>query len=194
MKIDLSKCVICISDEEEFSDENYIKSNKLTILKTGVGKVNASMKLSYYLKNNNPEYIINLGSCGSIDFKVGDIVNPIKFIQADIDVTKFGYKKYQTPKEENIFVETKEFIIELPHPICKTADKFEDNMKRDSLFENDKIIFDMEAYSLVKTANLYNKNFIAIKYITDSGDSNDQNKNVKNCTESFKEFLNKIKI
>ena len=47
----------------------------------------------------------------------------------------------------------------------------------------------MEGYALCKVCNYLNKKFISIKYVTDNCDEKKQNKNVKNCTEMFTEFL-----
>ena len=71
------------------------------IIHTGVGKVNAAYNLTKKLESMNrlPSYIINYGTAGSKDLKIGEIVDCTKFIQHDMYLKEFGLNPGQTAFE-----------------------------------------------------------------------------------------------
>jgi adenosylhomocysteine nucleosidase len=77
-------------------------------LYTGVGKINATYKLTelfgtYHsrpaVRRNHP-LVINYGTAGSRELPVGELVDCTRFIQRDMDCTGFGILKGQTPFED----------------------------------------------------------------------------------------------
>ena len=75
------------------------------ILYTGVGKVNATFKLTKRLSGEvvsgfAPKLVINYGTAGSRKIKKKTLVDCTKFVQRDMDVTGLGFMRGETPFED----------------------------------------------------------------------------------------------
>lgn len=75
--------------------EGKIGKQKIVLVKCGVGKVNAARTTQIMIDKFDIEYIINIGSAGSINDKIkyGDIVIGKYVLQHDFDITAFGHEK-----------------------------------------------------------------------------------------------------
>ena len=146
------------------------------VLYTGVGKVNATYKLTERFSTydsrpavrRNHELVINYGTAGSRKLPIGELVDCIKFIQRDMDVTGLGFMKHQTPFEspnDMVIRFTPEFNPIGKHYVCGTGDNFVDNIEDEIEYVD---VFDMEAYALAKVCSYYYVSFISFKYITDN--------------------------
>ena len=164
------------------------------VLYSGVGKVNATFKLTERLTDYNwakPKLVINYGTGGSRELQIGELVDCTKFIQRDMDVTGLGFMKGQTPYEKDIPI-----ILDYDHvefnPIgkklrCGTGDNFvQDSMGSYS------DVYDMEAYALAKVCWLFNIPFISFKYITDNANEASPKDWEDNCSDGIKEFKGKV--
>ena len=165
------------------------------VLYTGVGKVNATFKLTQkfvkfgsYVPYN---LVINYGTAGSRELPIGELVDCTKFTQRDMDVTGMGFIKGQTPFEKEVPI-----ILDYDHvefnPIgkklrCGTGDNF---VQTDKDTYSD--VFDMEAYALAKVCYHYDINFISFKYITDNADEHSAGDWVDNCSDGVRKFKKKI--
>jgi adenosylhomocysteine nucleosidase len=169
------------------------------ILYTGVGKVNATYKLTERLTDYNytkPKLVINYGTAGSRKSPIGELVDCTKFIQRDMDVTGLGFMKHQTPYEspnDMVIRCTPEFNPIGKNYTCGTGDSFVENIEKgDSNID----VFDMEAYALAKVCRYYEVPFISFKYITDNVDEHSPKEWEENCSDGIGEFrervLNKI--
>jgi len=182
--------------------DNYFDDER-QILYTGVGKVNATLKLTQRLHSSHlhympkmPELVINYGTAGSRKIKKGQLVDCTKFIQRDMDVTGLGFMKHQTPYEspnEMVVRSTSEFNPIGKNYTCGTGDSFVENIEKgDSNID----VFDMESYALAKVCYHYDISFISFKYITDNANehsSKDWEDNLGDGIVEFKErVLNKI--
>ncbi len=182
--------------------DNYFDDER-QILYTGVGKVNATLKLTQRLHSSHlhympkmPELVINYGTAGSRKIKKGQLVDCTKFIQRDMDVTGLGFMKHQTPYEspnEMVARSTSEFNPIGKNYTCGTGDSFVENIEKgDSNID----VFDMESYALAKVCYHYDISFISFKYITDNANehsSKDWEDNLGDGIVEFKErVLNKI--
>jgi adenosylhomocysteine nucleosidase len=168
------------------------------VLYTGVGKVNATLKLTQRLHSSHlhylppmPKLVINYGTAGSRELPIGELVDCTKFTQRDMDVTGMGFIKGQTP-----FENLTPMILDYDHvefnPIgkklrCGTGDNF---VQTDKDTYSD--VFDMEAYALAKVCHHYKVPFISFKYITDNADEHSPKDWVDNCSDGVREFKNKI--
>lgn len=154
---------------------------------TGVGKVNAAMKATQVLANSRhyeteDTLIMNYGSAGSTILPVGTLAECRYFVQQDM-ITPFG-EKYSTPFDELISSKLKEPVLEFGHGyMCRTQDKFETNPNG---------IFDMEAYSIAKVCKLNRFDFVAYKYISDGGNSDEWDTNHSKGIEKFLDMLNEL--
>ena len=169
------------------------------VLYTGVGKVNATFKLTQKFGKYGSyipyDLVINYGTAGSQhwEYSKGDLVDCTRFVQRDMDVTPLGFKLGQTPFEEDIPIilqSESEFNPIGKRALCGSGDSFvQDKTMGD--------VVDMESYALAKVCKLYDVPFISFKYITDTADSdasNDWEENVgKGIVEFKKKVLDKLK-
>lgn len=74
-----------------FSGE--LNNKSVTLLKSGIGKVNAAIGTTLLIEKFTPTHIINTGSAGGFDtdLEVGDVVVSTDVFYHDVDVTAFGY-------------------------------------------------------------------------------------------------------
>ena len=195
--------IVCALEQETQGQlDNYFDDER-QILYTGVGKVNATLKLTQRLHSSHlhymppmPKLVINYGTAGSRKSPIGELVDCTKFIQRDMDVTGLGFMKHQTPYEspnEMVIRCTSKFNPIGKNYTCGTGDSFVENIEKgDSNID----VFDMESYALAKVCYHYDISFISFKYITDNANehsSKDWEDNLGDGIVEFKErVLNKI--
>ncbi|MBD3816475.1 MAG: 5'-nucleosidase [Halothiobacillus sp.] len=146
---------------------NRLDQFGLPILYTGVGKINAAIKVGEILSRTNEEYIvINLGSAGSHQYPAGETLCITRFFQHDMNATALGFDPGQTPFEEDTHITGSLTIPGIKQATCFTEDSFVTERHPDLSLE----VIDMEAYSLAKTCRHHNAEFIALNFITDGAD------------------------
>ena len=172
--------------------------NKLddwNLIYTGVGKINATLKLTEYLNDfqfSNPKIVINFGTAGSRKIPIHTLVDCTRFIQRDMNTVGLGFPRGITP-----FEQSSAYAMDFSHIanpidknyICGTGDNFVDNISTEM---EEVEVFDMEAYALAKVCWRYKVDFISYKYITDNVDeqsSDDWEKNCSKGVDKFKEIL-----
>ena len=169
-------------------------------LYTGVGKVNATFKLTKRLSGDfplqgavsefAPKLVINYGTAGSRKIKKKQLVDCTKFIQRDMDVTGLGFMRGETPFEKDI-----PFVIPSKcnfNPIgrnatCGSGDNFVED--RTQYYGE---VVDMEAYALAKVCYMRDVPFISFKYITDGADEQAHEDWEANLADGIEEFKNKV--
>ena len=162
------------------------------VLYTGVGKVNATLKLAQKLFRSYIPYdlVINYGTAGSRKYKQGELVDCTKFVQRDMDVTGLGFMKYQTPFENEIPIQLDYDHVDF-NPIGKKAScGSADNFVRGKKQYGD--VVDMEAYALAKVCRSYDVPFISFKYITDEADGEAGVNWERNVSKGIVEFKEKV--
>ena len=184
--------IVCALEQET---QGQLGDYDPDVIYTGVGKVNATYKLTSYLESFG-EYmpykiVINYGTAGSRDLPIGELVDCTKFTQRDMDVTGMGFIKGQTP-----FENLTPMILDYDHvefnPIgkklrCGTGDNF---VQTDKDTYSD--VFDMEAYALAKVCHHYKVPFISFKYITDNADEHSSKDWEDNLGDGIVEFKEKV--
>ena len=189
--------IICALEQET---QGQLGDYDPDVIYTGVGKVNATYKLTSYLESFG-EYmpykiVINYGTAGSKELPIGELVDCTKFIQRDMDATQFGFFKGQTPFEDTEIVLdfNSEFNPIGKHYTCGTGDNFVDKIENEIVMID---VFDMEAYALAKVCRYYDVPFISFKYITDNTNEysvGDWKDNLADGIVTFKEqILKEIK-
>ena len=169
------------------------------VLYTGVGKVNATLKLTQKFGKYGSyipyDLVINYGTAGSRKYKKGELVDCTKFIQRDMDVTGLGFQRGETPfeKQPPLVIETESLFNPIgKNATCGSGDSFVED--RSQYYGE---VVDMEAYALSKVCYHYQIPFISFKYISDGADDNandDWDENVSKGIEVFKkEILEKLK-
>ena len=188
--------IVCALEQETVGQlEDY------DVLYTGVGKVNATYKLTQKFGKFGSyipyDLIINYGTAGSRKSPIGELVDCTKFIQRDMDVRGLGFMKHQTPYESPngmVILYRTEPPSPLFNPIgknytCGTGDSFVESLEKgDSNID----VFDMEAYALAKVCRYYKVPFISFKYITDGANESSPKDWGKNLTDGIKEFKEKV--
>ena len=185
--------IVCAIEQET---QGQLEDHK--ILYTGVGKVNATFKLTQRLHSSHlyylplmPKLVINYGTAGSRELPIGELVDCTKFTQRDMNATSLGLMQGQTPFEN--FIPT---VLDYDHvefnPIgkklrCGTGDNFVDNN-----INSYSDAFDMEAYALAKVCHHYDIPFISFKYITDNANEHSAGDWVDNCSDGVREFKEKV--
>ena len=172
--------------------ETQGRLNTWDTLYTGVGKVNATYKLTQFIESWGTEFpynlVINYGTAGSRKIKKKTLVDCTKFIQRDMDVTGLGFMRGETPfeKEPPLMLESRpDFNPISRHATCGSGDSFVED--RSQYYGE---VVDMEAYALAKVCYLYDVPFISFKYITDGADEQaheDWEKNLADGIQKFKE-------
>jgi adenosylhomocysteine nucleosidase len=180
------------------------------VLYTGVGKINATYKLTelfgtYHSRpaiRRNYEVVVNYGTAGSRELPIGELVDCTRFIQRDMDATQFGFFKGQTPFEDSEIVldfRNKPFNIDYSredhintikkHLVCGSGDNFVDNVENEIVMVD---VFDMEAYALAKVCSYYHVPFISFKYITDNANEHSVGDWKDNLGKGINEFKERI--
>ena len=175
----MSRILIVSALRQELSDID-------DVLYTGVGKVNATYKLTELLTRvygkDRFDLVINYGTAAS---KIhSGLVDCTKFIQRDMDATALGFEHWETPFED------KPSMIDFSHiknPInknlcCFTGDSFMTDIKTLD-------VVDMEAYALAKVCRNFDIDFVSYKYISDDGNADDWEENCSKGAEEFKKVL-----
>ncbi len=193
--------------------DGKIGNQKIILVKSGVGKVNAARTTQIMIDKFDIDYIINIGSAGSIndEIKYGDIVIGKFVLQHDFDITAFGHEKGYI---SNIGVK-----LESNTKLIKRCEYVIKNMKEDSykcvvgtiatgdIFCTSKKMKDkirtkfnadcveMEGAAIAQVAYLSNTPFIIIRSISDSPNEENQidfNKYLKMAADRCAIFIENL--
>lgn len=146
----------------------------------GVGKVNAAATTAEIIQFFRPNRIINFGTAGGITVSHG-LHKCGKFLQRDMLCEPLGFKKGQTPFENEIIIETGDGVL------CSSGDNFVTNAV------NDADVVDMEAFAIAKICKTRLIDFLCYKYVTDSANENAPKDWSELIAEGEKEYLRIIK-
>ncbi|MGD7044053.1 5'-methylthioadenosine/S-adenosylhomocysteine nucleosidase [Jeotgalibacillus proteolyticus] len=180
-----------------------IKNIDVVLVKSGIGKVNASMTTTILHERYQPDVIINTGSAGGFDpaLNVGDIVISTEVRHHDVDVTAFGYEYGQVPNLPAAFkanptlqaqaAEHAALIngIQVVSGLIATGDSFmNDPVKVEALRNKfvDLQALEMEAASIAQVACQYETPFVIIRSLSDIAG--------KESDLSFDQYLEKAAV
>jgi adenosylhomocysteine nucleosidase len=104
-----------------------IQNKDITLLRCGIGKVNAAVGCALLIQNFKPDCVINTGSAGGINpkLKMGDAIISTGLIYHDVDVTAFNYAPGQLPGQPQIFPAEERYI--------KIAEEAVDELKTEKI-------------------------------------------------------------
>lgn len=149
-------------------DESQGRLEALTedLLYTGVGKVNAAFKLSAELSRRQlqhrlPDLVLNLGSAGSHQFDLLQLVNCTRFVQQDMDATALGFALGQTPFEPDAELKGLQFP-----PLMTSRLYSSDRFITDTAANLS--VLDMEGYALAKVCQHFQVDFGCVKFVSDN--------------------------
>lgn len=170
----------------------------VTLLKSGIGKVNAAIGTAILLHEFKPDCVINTGSAGGFDpeLTVGDVVISDRVLHHDADLTIFGYQPGQLPGMPPAFIPdtllsaiAEDCISQLDgvqavHGLIATGDSFMNQAEKvEATRQNfpDIKAVEMEAAAIAQTCHRFEVPFIVIRALSDIAG--------KESNISFKEFL-----
>ena len=164
--------------------------NGIPIFQVGIGKINSASNLTEILWNEEPDVVINFGSCGNLkDFKVGEVIE-VGTTYNNIDVRPFA--------EYGCTPETKYCEIKLSNSgvKCFTTDQIYDNTRTD--YANKYLeminycdIVDMEVYALAYVCKQRNIPFYSYKWVSDDGNIDTWEENAAIGFKNFKQVIYK---
>lgn len=144
----------------------------IPVLYCGVGKVNAAWaltrRLAEYRHAGAPlPHVLNFGTAGSRNHRIGAFVECHAFVQRDMDVTGLGVPLGTTPFDADVpaQLEFPTLFAQLPRAICATGDSF-----ATTACPVPCDVLDMEAYALAKVCWFERARFTAVKHVTDTAD------------------------
>ena len=150
---------------------------------TGVGKINAAIKLMELINLYNPKKIINYGTVGSLNKSLNGLIKCTIFKQRDMDARGLlNFELGETPFDPISTIKFSEYGY-----ICGTGDNF---VKDKCEIKCD--VVDMEAYSLAKICKIYNIEFECYKFISDYANNNANDDWINNYSKGAKLFAIKF--
>ncbi len=169
--------------------------NAYDVVYTGVGKVNATYKMTKFVESWGSEFpydlVINYGTAGSRKIKKKTLVDCTKFVQRDMDVTGLGFMRGETPFEEEpplmLDFGITPFNNIKRRAVCGSGDNFVED--RTQYYGE---VVDMEAYALAKVCHLRGVPFVSFKYITDGADEQAHEDWETNLADGIIEFKEKV--
>lgn len=191
--------IIVAEDEEFFAIENIVKNisikiiydlefltgvinkSNIILVKSGVGKVNASRTTQILIDKFDVDYVLNVGSAGSVndELNIGDVIVAREVVQHDFDVTAFGRDKGFIPGVGKYF-QSNEILfdklinlnisnINLKSGVIASGDQFITNidLKNSIAFEFNADCVEMEGGAVAQVCQMAGKPFCIIRSISD---------------------------
>ncbi len=156
----IMKILIVYAIPQEKIEVN-IPNAEVIYVETGMGKVNAAKKTMRAICEYHPDMVINIGSAGTLNHKVGDIFVCNHFIDRDLrKVTLDGVVseiEFGNDAINRIFTGR-----DLMYGTCNTGDSF---ITQGNDIEGD--VIDMESFAEADVCREMGVPFFAVKYVTD---------------------------
>ena len=130
-------------------------------LQTGIGKMRSAHYLTEAITGFNPDVVVNIGTSGSIQHKVGDVFFCTQFIDRDIDRVKCLGLSSRVDTSITLMDKgvAQSWVNE---GTCNTGDSF---VTADTDLAGD--VIDMEAFVQAWICEKKGIPFVSIKYVTD---------------------------
>lgn len=160
-----------------------LQKNNIFLIKSGIGKVSASIASMLLIHFFKPNIIINIGSAGGLHdkLKIGDIIIPNQLCYYDVNLTQFGYCIGQIPnypirfninkKLYNILKETAiKFRFKFVTGLLVTGDSFvsgDDLINKVKFQFSSAIAVEMESAAIAQVCYQFHTPLIIIKSISD---------------------------
>lgn len=194
MEVEVSKLKEMLQDTEikNKAGMTFVSGNlngkPVVVVRSGIGKVNASICTQILADVYKVNYIINTGVAGSLhnEINIGDIVLSKDALQHDMDATGFGYAVGVIPQMEKSIFEADERLIQIAEKCIKeditdinafvgrvvSGDQFiSDKGKKKWIVDNFQgYCTEMEGAAIAQAAYLNNIPFIIIRAISDKAD------------------------
>jgi nucleoside phosphorylase len=180
----MNSCYI-VALKDEVNSINSI--NDLPVFYSGIGKLN-SILLLHRLAIKGYNNFINIGSCGSKNYKIGELLK-VGLAYEDFDARPL----LEYGKSSSNHIDKHILIDKTSNISCFSTDNFYDN-NYDTRYSNEYInmintcsIFDMECYAQAKFCISNNFGYQSYKWVSDDGNSHDWLNNTK---IGFEKYIN----
>ena len=168
--------------------ECSINNKKVTLAKSGVGKVNAARCAQIMIDNMKLDCIFNIGVAGSTskDIEIGDIVIGEKLVQHDFDLTAFNHEKGYITNVGSIYIDSDPFLVGVAEKaeintkvhkgVIASGDIFctEEKMSQKIANKFNALCVEMEGASIAQVCFLSKIPFLVIRSISDSPNGNNK--------------------
>jgi adenosylhomocysteine nucleosidase len=142
---------------------------------TGVGLISAAQKTTEAIIHHKPDWVLNLGTAGSREFAISQLVECTEFIYR-------GEISYIIKNKHTV-----DAFTNLPQAVCASADHVDLGPLKVVCD-----VMDMEAFSIAKVCENYQIKFNCIKYVTDTSNETmlqDWKTNLKLAGTALANFL-----
>lgn len=165
-----------------------LSGKEITLVRSGIGKVNAAVAAEVLAAVYNVEAIINTGVAGGLDadIDIGDIVLSTDALEHDMDVRGLGYEKGVIPEQESSIYEADAELRRVAKEACEAVNPdikvFEGRVVSGDLFISERAVKDklvdrfggmcteMEGAAIAHVAWLNKIPFLIIRSISDKAD------------------------
>lgn len=177
-------------EEKKIYELHFLKGKihkqNCVLVKSGIGKVNATRVTQILIDNFQPTYVINLGAAGALNpmLNIGDIVIGNEVVQHDFDITSFGHAKgYITGVGDRIFSD--DVLVSKFEQCIKNVEEMTYKIKLGKVASGDIFVTDiamkdkiyakfdadcveMEGAAIAQVCYLDNIPFVVVRSISDS--------------------------
>ncbi len=160
---------------------------EVTVVRSGVGKVNAGICTQILIDLFQADAIINTGIAGSLknEINIGDIVLSTDALQHDVDASGFGYAPGVIPQMKESVFQGDKHLIELAEKCQKVCPKIHffkgrvisgdqfisDKKKKEQLAKDFQgFCTEMEGAAIAQAAYLNQVPFLIVRAISDKAD------------------------
>lgn len=180
--------------------DGSIKGQSVTVVQSGIGKVNATIATALLVETFGVDTVINTGSAGGIGegLSVGDLVISTELAYNDADAQAFGYEYGQIPqmparyKADDSFLEVakeaaKETNWSTEKGLIVSGDSFiagKKQVEQIKSFFPDALVTEMEGTAVAQTCYQFNVPFLVVRAISDTAD--------EEAGVSFEEFIERV--
>lgn len=142
-----------------------LEGYKIRYVLTGIGKAKAAMKLTEAICEKRPDFVLNMGTAGTLNHAIGDVFICRRFIDRDFQSVKLPGVEFEI--DFNSILSENGIALDWVSSngqtgVCNTGDSF---VTQAEFIEGD--VVDMEAFAQAIVCEEFNVPFIAVKYITD---------------------------
>ncbi len=134
-------------------------------IQTGIGKTKSAYCLTKHICQNRPDFVLNVGTAGTLIHEIGDIFISYHFFDRDYETSPLPGIEYEINCIDLLGnnVSLKNLLSKYEKlGICNTGDTFVTEV---ASFRGD--VVDMEAYAQAFVCKELNVPFLSVKYITD---------------------------